>query len=69
MASQTELSRGVPKAVKRRTRTFLKTCKVLSGRLTRWTMAIQDYEISIERCPGKNNLVEDTLNRLPEQER
>ena len=48
--------------------TFLKTCKLLSGRLTRWTMAIQDYDISIERCPGKNNLVADTLSRLPEQE-
>ena len=35
--------------------TFLKTCKLLSGRLTRWTMAIQDYDISIEHCPGKNN--------------
>ena len=48
--------------------TFLKTCKLLSGRLTRWTMAIQDYDISIEHCPGKNNLVADTLRRLPEQE-
>ena len=48
--------------------TFLKTCKLLSGRLTRWIMAIQDYDISIEYCPGKNNLVADTLSRLPEQE-
>ena len=48
--------------------TFLKTCKLLSGRLTRWTMAIQDYDISIEHCSGKNNLVADTLSRLPEQE-
>ena len=48
--------------------TFLKTCKLLSGRLTRWTMAIQDYDISIEYCPGKNNLVADTLSRLPEEE-
>ena len=31
--------------------TFLKTCKLLSGRLTRWTMAIQDHGISIEHCP------------------
>ena len=48
--------------------TFLKRCKLWSGRLTRWTMAIQDYYISIEHCPGKNNLVADTLSRLPEQE-
>ena len=48
--------------------TFLKTCKLLSGRLTKWTMAIQDYDISIECCQGKNNLVADTLSRLPNQE-
>ena len=48
--------------------TFLKTCRLLSGRLTRWTMAIQDYDILIEHCPGKNNSVADTLSRLPKNE-
>ena len=43
---------------------FLKTCKLLSGRLTRWIMAIQDYEILIEHCPGKNNSEADSLSRL-----
>ena len=43
---------------------FLKTCKLLCGRLTRWIMAIQDYDILIEHCPGKNNSVADTLSRL-----
>ena len=43
---------------------FLKTCKLLSGRLTRWNMTIQDYDILIEHCPGKNNSVEDTSRRL-----
>ena len=31
-------------------------------------MAIQDYDILIEYCSGKNNLVADTLSRLPEKE-
>ena len=31
-------------------------------------MAIQDYDISIEYCPGKNNLVADTLSRPPEED-
>ena len=51
-----------------KTLTFFKKCKLSSGRLTRWTMAIQDYDIQIEYCPGKDNLVLDTLSRLPGQE-
>ena len=31
-------------------------------------MAIQDYDISVEYCPGENNLVADILSRLPNQE-
>ena len=31
-------------------------------------MAIQDYNILIEHCPGKNNSVADTLSRSPERE-
>ena len=48
--------------------TFLKTCKLLSGRLTRCTTAIQDFDISIEYSSGKDSLVADTLSRLPEME-
>ena len=48
--------------------TFLKTCKLLSGRSTRLIMAVQDYDILIEHCTIKNNLVADTLSRLPEKE-
>ena len=41
---------------------FLKTC------LTRWIIAILDYDILIEHCPDKNNSAADTLGRLPERE-
>ena len=43
---------------------FLKTCKLLSGRLTRCIMAIQDLDNLIEHCRGKNISVADTLSRL-----
>ena len=32
-------------------------------------MAIQDYDISIKHCPGKNNLVAVTLSLLSDQEK
>lgn len=43
--------------------TFLKTCKLLSPRLIRWSLIIQEYNISIEHCPGKQNTVADVLSR------
>ena len=43
--------------------TFLKTCKFTNARLTRWILAIQDYDITIEHCPGKENIAADLLSR------
>ena len=43
--------------------TFLKTCKFTNTRLTRWILAIQDYDITIEHCPGKENTAADLLGR------
>ena len=42
--------------------------KALSGRLTRWTMVIQDYNIQIEYCPGRDIVVADNLSQLSGQE-
>ena len=42
---------------------FLRSCKLLSGRLMRWTLAIQDYSLRVEFCPGKENVVADALSR------
>jgi hypothetical protein len=44
--------------------TFLRSCKLVNSRLTRWILAIQDYDLEIEFCPGKDNIVADTLSRL-----
>lgn len=43
---------------------FLKTCHFGSARLVRWMLAIQNYEILIEHCPGIENLVADILSRV-----
>lgn len=43
--------------------TFLKECKLAHARLTRWTLAIQDYDMEVRHCPGEKNIVADTLSR------
>lgn len=42
---------------------FLQSCKWLSGRLMRWTLAIQDFNITVEHHPGRNNQAADALSR------
>lgn len=44
--------------------TFLKTCKLLSPRLTRWILSLNEYNYSIYHCSGKSNIVADTLSRI-----
>ncbi|KAF2888961.1 hypothetical protein ILUMI_17213 [Ignelater luminosus] len=45
--------------------TFLKKCKLLSARLTRWILYIQEYDFKIEHCRGVNNETADILSRYP----
>ena len=47
---------------------FLKTCKLLSGRLTRCIMTIQDYHFQTKYPQGKKNVVADTSSCLPGQD-
>lgn len=44
--------------------TFLKTCKFVNARLTRWILPIQDYKIKIEHLPRKDNIMVDVLSRI-----
>lgn len=43
--------------------TFIKQCKLTSGRLTRWTLALQEFDFSIEHIPGKENIAADIITR------
>ncbi|KAF2890253.1 hypothetical protein ILUMI_15920, partial [Ignelater luminosus] len=45
--------------------TFLKKCKLLSARLARWILYIQEYDFKIEHCRGVNNETADILSRYP----
>lgn len=44
--------------------TFLFSCKLKNARLTRWTLALQEFDLTIYHCPGKDNPI-DTLSRHP----
>ena len=44
--------------------TFLKTCKFTNARLSRWILVIQDYDITVEHCPGKENVAANLFSRL-----
>lgn len=44
---------------------FLKSCKLLNSRLTRWILYLQEYDLSVQYCPAAENKVSDTLSRYP----
>ena len=43
--------------------TFFNKCRFANDRLMRWILAIQDYSITFEHLPGKNNGAADLLSR------
>lgn len=44
---------------------WLLSIKTPTGRLARWALELQSYNLKIEYTPGKNNVVADTLSRPP----
>lgn len=45
--------------------TFLKTCPLPTGRISRWAMAMEEFNYTIEHCAGKDNKIADLLSRNP----
>ncbi|CAB0029046.1 unnamed protein product, partial [Trichogramma brassicae] len=44
---------------------FLRTSRFLSQRLLRWSLLIQDYDVTITHIPVKSNVLADILSRPP----
>lgn len=44
---------------------WLMSLKSPSGRLARWSLALQSYNMRIDYTPGKSNVIADTLSRPP----
>lgn len=44
---------------------FLKHCKILNERLTRWMLFLNQFDYEVEHVRGKDNVVADVLSRFP----
>ena len=44
---------------------ILQRCKFATGRIRRWMLLIQEFDIEIEHIKGKDNIVPDILTRHP----
>lgn len=43
--------------------TYLKTCRLLSARIARYALAIQEFDFDIKHIPGTQNVIADALSR------
>ncbi|XP_030755083.1 uncharacterized protein LOC115881650 [Sitophilus oryzae] len=44
--------------------TYLRTCRLLSPRIARYALVLQEFELDLVHIPGQQNLVADALSRL-----
>lgn len=45
--------------------TYINSCRLLSPRITRWCLALQEFSFMMKHVPGKENVVPDILSRHP----
>ena len=45
--------------------TYLNSCRLLSPRISRWALALQEYDFQVEYVTGAENTVPDVLSRSP----
>lgn len=45
--------------------TFIKQCRLTNGRLTRWALALPEFDLTIKFMPGRENIAADILLRYP----
>lgn len=44
---------------------FIWNCRLLSSRITRWILFMQEYDSEIRHCKGRENVIADVLSRYP----
>lgn len=47
---------------------FLKSCKLTYGRLFRWSLILQEYNLKIQFISGKENIAADILSRVTDKD-
>lgn len=48
---------------------FISACAVVSQRMARWLVFVQEFDLEIRHIPGKTNTVADSLSRIPARDR